>query len=349
MLFPFSLLYLLITGVRNTLFNIGVLEQRTYPFPLISIGNLRVGGTGKTPTIESLIKLLQKEGYRCLVLSRGYGRKSKGLREVMVDDKVSDSGDEPLQIKRKFPDVKVLTDRDRRNALRYVQENLPDIDVVLMDDAFQHRYVKAGLNILLTAHQEPYPEDWIMPSGNLREPASSAKRADIILITKSYKTYSPIEAERLTELIKPKNYQDIFFSFIQYSDPVNLTTNENLAKEKLASQNIVLFTGIASDAFLMNYLRRKSKKIIHLKFGDHHSFTEKNINKIIKTYKDRFISDKIILTTEKDAIRLRTNKHFALFKDLPLYYLPIEFKYHPGAKCTFEEKIINYVRENKRN
>jgi tetraacyldisaccharide 4'-kinase len=289
LLFPFSLLYLLITGVRNILFNIDLLEQRTYPFPLISIGNLRVGGTGKTPTIESLIKLLQNEGYRCLVLSRGYGRKSKGLREVQVDDRVSDSGDEPLQIKRKFPDVRVLTDRNRRNALNYVNENLPDIDVVLMDDAFQHRYVKAGLNILLTAHQEPYPEDWIMPSGNLREPAASAKRADIILITKSYKTYSPIEADRITELIKPKSYQDVFFSFIQYSEPVNILSGESLSKDQLSKLNIVLFTGIASDAFLMNYLRRKSKKIIHLKFGDHHSFTEKNINTIILSLMKRYL------------------------------------------------------------
>lgn len=307
LLFPFALLYGLITGWRNFLYNSQILKSKSYDIPVICVGNLNTGGTGKSPMIEYLIKLL-KEDYRVASLSRGYKRKTKGYHLLKGNETGSEVGDEPLQFKKKFPEALIAVDENRQKGIEALVRK--KAEVILLDDAFQHRKVTAGLNVMLTAYADLYVDDFLLPAGNLREPYSGAARAKIIFVTKCPENLTKTEQERIRKKLELRNYQQLYFSFIRYSDEIfSSITKQNL--ETLRNEKFTLVTGIANPKPLTTFLKKKQLNFIHKSFPDHHNFTQAEIEGLKK--------ENLILTTEKDFMRL--------CERLPqekLFYLPIE-------------------------
>ena len=333
-LYPFSLLYGLITQIRNVLFNKNVLKSNRFRTPTIIVGNLSVGGTGKTPQIEYLIRLLQPH-YKIAVLSRGYKRKSKGF--IIADENVSAEiiGDEPYQYYLKFPDVIVSVDANRTNGIQKLEalENPPD--VILLDDAFQHRKVQGGLNILLTSYHNLYVNDVMLPTGTLRENISGAKRAQIIIVTKCPNGLNEKEQLEIVEKLKINANQTVFFTTIDYDDELKGETTINLSE--LKKEQIVLVTGIANPVPLTEYLESKYLKFNHLKFPDHHHFSTKeivDINFLLTT-------SKLVLTTEKDYVRI-----FDRIKKLHFISIKTKFINH---KKDFDNLINHYVEQSSRD
>ncbi len=347
LLYPLSLCYGLIMLIRNLLFDIGVLKSAVFDKPVISIGNLSMGGTGKTPHVEYLIRLLQ-DRFFIAALSRGYGRESNGF--ILASKKSGGKyiGDEPLLYVRKFDQIKVAVDEKRERGIRNLIEKFPDLGVILLDDAFQHRYVKPGLSILLTDYHNLYCDDHVVPSGRLREFRMGANRADIIIVTKTPRIFSPITRRRIIEDLKIRNNQRIYFSYIQYCDPVPLNENElSVLPQKLSY--ILLFTGIADDSTLKEHLERNCTSLTTLNFRDHYQYTIKDLEMIKKRFDDLPTQKKIILTTEKDIMRLKTPDLSTFVKNLPLFYIPIEVELHGNDKQNFNNEIISYVETNQRN
>lgn len=346
-LLPFSLLYAFATAVRNKLFDWNILKQRGFEIPIISVGNLSAGGTGKTPQVEYLINLLIND-YKVAILSRGYKRTTKGFMIASGETSASEIGDEPFQIYRKFPDITVAVDEKRVHGINKLI-NLDDKpNVILLDDAFQHRYVKPGLSILLTDYHNLYTKDFPLPSGRLRECRKDARRADIIIVTKSSKILSPIVRKDIEGKIKPKNHQELFFSYIKYGNFISLT-GEVLKAKKIFFSSILLVTGIANTYPLEEYLGKFCNDIEIMKFPDHHSYTEKDVLKIIETFENIVRKNKIIVTTEKDAMRLIHPDIINHLISLPVYYIPIESELHKQNKVKFNNLILNYVRKNSGN
>ncbi|MFM9944746.1 MAG: tetraacyldisaccharide 4'-kinase [Bacteroidia bacterium] len=303
LLYPIALIYGAIIWLRNKLFDWGILKQTKFDIPIISIGNLSLGGTGKTPHIEYFIaKYISTKNIA--VISRGYGRKTKGFRYVNATDSAENVGDEPLQIKQKFGETIIAVGENRVKAIQTVLDENPEINLILLDDAFQHRYVKPSLNILLSEYNNPFWKDAIIPAGRLREFAFGFERADAIIITKC--------PENLNLKI-PENIQakQIYYSRIIYQNPV-------LLKGQL-SKKIILVTGIANPALLMSYLKTENYELIHhFNFADHHNFNGSDISNILsKTHSEKEV---LILTTEKDWMRL---KPFLEKEDLNVVYIPI--------------------------
>ena len=333
--------------VRNLLFDLGVLHSEKFDLPVISVGNLSFGGTGKTPHIEYLIRLI---GNSILIatLSRGYGRKSKGFILASRRSNVRYIGDEPLQFVKKFHNIIVAVDEKRVRGIQKLMDKFPDLGLVLLDDAFQHRWVKPGISILLTDYHHLFTEDHVVPSGQLREFRSGAKRADVIIVTKTPKVFSPITRRRILDDLKPRPSQQLFFSYITngYLVPVNVAQNQAVL-QKLSY--ILLFTGIANDYPLQEEVRRKCTNLIILKFPDHHQYEMKDLETIRTRFEDLPSRKKIILTTEKDMMRLKSEEFSNFFKDLPLFYLPIEIDFHQKDKQIFDKLIKDYVGQNQRN
>jgi tetraacyldisaccharide 4'-kinase len=349
--FPFSFLYGVFISIRNQLFDIGLLPSHEFEIPVISVGNLSVGGTGKTPHIEYLIRLLRPEFY-IATLSRGYGRKTNGFIIADTQSTAADIGDEPLQFKRKYNTVRVAVDARRVNGIRELQKNYPSLQAILLDDAFQHRSVKPGLSIVLTDYSKLYVNDFVLPTGTLREFKSGIIRADIIIITKCPVILLPIERKRLLGEIKPLPHQHVYFSYIKYGDfqPLNGEQKNPFPKEFYFERNysIVLLTGIANTSPLDYYLKDKIKNIHRCTYPDHHRFTKKDIEDVKKIFNNIAASNKIILTTEKDAMRLKGSEYTEALKDLPVFYIPIEIDFHDKEKEQFNEQIIHYVRANQK-
>jgi tetraacyldisaccharide 4'-kinase len=351
-LFPLSLIYGLITGVRNFLYNTGILPSVEFPFPVICVGNITVGGTGKTPHTEHLIDLLDKE-FSVAVLSRGYRRKSNGFMIVDSESSVSDTGDEPLQMARKFPGVLVAVDRKRVHGVKKIMELRPDIQVIILDDAFQHRSIKPGLSILLSDYERLFVRDHIMPYGRLRESRENMRRADIILITKSPGNISPIQKRLIIKEVDNAPYQNLYFTSISYLAPVPLFDNRSdkiLFPEfpDLSSSGIVLVTGIANPIPLKEYLGRiNSAELVHLSFTDHHNYTEKDIITISSAYQGLKTNTKYIFTTEKDAMRLRKFRNMPESPGAAFFYIPMQIKFLDDDANEFDKLIIDYVRKNK--
>lgn len=311
-LFPLVPIYFLVTWLRNKLYDWGIFKSSEYNIHTICVGNLSVGGTGKTPMIEYLIRLL-KPDFKLAILSRGYKRSSEGFVLADEDSSASTIGDEPFQFYNKFDDIIVSVDADRRNGILNLLKLKISPEIILLDDAFQHRKVKCRFNILLTAYQALYTNDIVLPTGNLREPASGAKRADVIVVTKCPDTISQTDKHQILLTLKPTANQEVFFSSIRYSEVIkNLTTELNF--ERLSDKKFTLVTGIANSKPLVEYLKYKNLQFEHLNFNDHHEFTSKDI-KDLQT-------KELILTTEKDFMRLLP--HFK--EQNKLYYLPIELK-----------------------
>jgi tetraacyldisaccharide 4'-kinase len=302
LLFPFTLIYDLITRIRNLFFELGFLKQTSFNIPIIVVGNLSVGGTGKTPQIEYLIRLL-KGGFKTAVLSRGYKRKTKGF--VLLNDthSVEDVGDEPLQYFKKFKDIDVAVDVNRVNGiLKLITESSPNL--VLLDDAFQHRKVIGSFYILLTKYDDLFTDDFLLPTGNLRESRAGAKRADIILVTKCPIDLSETSKNKIRDKFK-KFKTSVFFTTISYD--LKTSGYKSIFVDDLKDFEVLLITGIANPKPLLSFLNEKNVIFKHLKFSDHHNFTDKEIEKIKKDYDGLNSSKKLILTTEKDYVRLESS------------------------------------------
>ncbi len=346
-LFPFALCYGLIVWIRNLLFDLRILPSEHFNIPVINVGNLSTGGTGKTPQIEYLIRLLSSR-YFIATLSRGYGRKSDGFIIGSKRSQAKYIGDEPLQYARKFPETKVAVDERRRRGIHLLLEKYPNLDVVLLDDAFQHRYVRPGFNILLTGYHSLYTEDFLLPSGRLREPRSGADRADIILVTKTPKIFSPITRRRIVEEISPHKDQSVLFTYVKYGDPQPVYEQSRPVYPAVVSK-ILLFTGIAYDYPLREHLQRMCSELVVIKFPDHHLYSRKDIERISQSFRDLPTQKKVIITTEKDTMRLKIPELSEILKGLPLFYVPIEVGYQGSDEEKFKNLILKYVEDCKRN
>lgn len=346
-LLPVSLCYGFAMQIRNYMFDLHILPSRTFDKPVISVGNLTYGGTGKTPHIEYLIRLMTPQFF-IATLSRGYGRDSNGFILASKRSNVRYIGDEPLQFMKKFEGVKVAVDEKRSRGIQILLDKYPDLDVILLDDAYQHRYVKPGLSILLTDYHRPYTEDMILPTGTLREFRSGAKRADIIVVTKTPKIFSPITRRRIIEEIKPGKKQRIYFSYIKYTDPAPVFDTTNLVFPGRLT-NILLFTGIANDYPLKEHLERMCSELVVMKFNDHHPYSIRDVEEITKKYNDLPTHKKVIITTEKDVMRLKTPALSGYLKNLPLFCLRMEIDFHGIDKENFDKEILDYVKQDQRD
>jgi tetraacyldisaccharide 4'-kinase len=329
--------------VRNWMFNAGILKSAAFDVPVISIGNLSAGGTGKTPHIEYLIRLL-KDRFFVATLSRGYGRDSSGYILASRRSNYKYIGDEPMQVVRKFPEIKVAVDAVRERGINSLLMKFPSLNVILLDDAFQHRRIRPGLSILLTDYLHLYTEDHVIPSGMLREFRSGAKRADIIVVTKTPKVFSPITRRRIIDDLKPKPHQQVFFSYIRHHDPIPAFDWPVPFQQRYSY--ILLFSGIAHDDALREHLERKCTEFVRMKFSDHHPYSEEDLRAIIKRFEDLPSQKKAIVTTEKDFMRLRAPEMSQLLKSHPLYYIPIEAEFHGSDKEQFDKLVLDYVSKN---
>lgn len=323
LLFPFSLLYGGITTIRNRLFDMGWLKSHSYDLPIISVGNLSTGGTGKSPMVEKLIAFLMQKK-KVSVLSRGYKRKTKGFREVLVNSSVEEVGDEPLQFKRKFPNVTVAVCEERNVGIEKLKNNS---DLIILDDAFQHRKVQPSKSILLTSYGNLYVDDLVLPAGNLREPKRGADRADVLVVTKCPENLSSMEMAFIEKKLHPKPHQEVFFTKIVYSEEIK-NYKETLSLLELKNKKFVLVTGIANPKPLVGFLNHHNLHFTHRIFSDHHHFTFSEIENLDK--------EEIILTTEKDFMRLEPT-----IKNATLYYLPIEIAFLNQRAEKFFEEIIS--------
>ncbi len=344
LLLPFSLLYSLILQIRNALYDTGMLKSYPPALPVICIGNLALGGTGKTPHTEYLIRLL-KEEQNLATLSRGYGRQTKGFQYVSELSTVKESGDEPLQFKKKFKDkLVVAVDENRQHGIEQLCQDHPELDVILLDDAFQHRSVKPGLNILLTSYSRPYFSDFLLPAGNLREPRSGSARADMVIVTKCPEKLSEQEQDAFHRAIPGKV---IFFSSIRYGKLIDLKDDTERALPKGDCKTLLL-TGIADNEPLKHYLRQHSSALEVLEFPDHHDYSEADLIKLRQVFESMSEKNNIIVTTEKDAMRLRQPENLNLLQNLPIYYVPIHIEFKGDDSSEFHKLIHRYVNENKR-
>lgn len=343
---PLAWIYGAVMAFRNWLFDHGYKPQRSFDLPIISVGNLAVGGTGKTPHTEYLLRLLTNKGKQCTMLSRGYGRKTKGYYSAK-GAQPTDVGDEPWQVHCKFPAVEVCVCEKRIDGIeRILSEQQPD--VILLDDAYQHRYVKPGLSIMLTEYSRPYFSDYVMPAGRLRENRGGAKRADVIVVTKCPKELSALQMEHFRKGIAPLPHQQIFFTSFDYGEIYTfgklITTSTPKTTEEIEGKKVLLLCGIARPQNLIDHLRPRCLSLDVANFRDHHNFSDKEIEELGERAK-RY--DKVI-TTEKDAARLAS---YTLPESLRerLLVQPIEVRFLNNESQKFNQIIIDYVTENSRN
>ena len=354
-LLPLSWLYGCVVGFRNMLFEMNVLKNRSYSVPVISVGNITVGGTGKTPHVEYLVRLL-KDKINVAVLSRGYKRKTSGFVLAKKDTPLQNIGDEPYQMKQKYPEIEVAVDAKRTRGIdRLTQgrEAGKDIDVVLLDDAFQHRYVNPGINILLVDYHRLIIHDVLLPAGRLREPVNGKDRADIVIVTKCPKELTPMEFRVLIKQMNLYPYQQLFFTTLDYEPlmpvfPKSGGQKHSLSLDVLEGKHVLLLTGIASPIQMLTDLSAYSSDIEPLTYGDHHRFKKKDVRQINETF-EHMTSPKLIVTTEKDAVRLRDAEGLSEEVKKNIYALPIKISFMQNGEESFNEKIIGYVRKNSRN
>ncbi|WP_421917902.1 tetraacyldisaccharide 4'-kinase [Marinifilum sp.] len=354
LLLPLSLLYGLIMAVRNMLFDLNLLTSTEFKIPIISVGNITVGGTGKTPHIEYLITLL-KDDYKLATLSRGYKRKSKGFILSNENSTANQIGDEPMQIKRKFPEILVSVDSKRVNGVKNLlkSEQGNDLSAILLDDAYQHRHIKPGLSILLIDYNRPITRDFIMPYGRLRENAEERARANIIIVSKSPALMTPIERRIIVKELKILPYQKLYFTCLDYGHLQPVFPEEALSiddKEWTKETfSILLFTGIANPKPLREYLDSFSDRIEEYHFPDHYAFNQKDIETIEKRFNELEGYNKIIITTEKDATRILDMEIKQTCIKKHLFFVPLCIKFLKEDKSKFDHQILSYVKKNKRS
>ena len=345
--YPLSLLYGCIMLVRNKMFDWHLLPSKSYNLPVICVGNLSVGGTGKTPHTEYIIKLLMNN-FKVGVLSRGYKRKTKGFFLAESASLVTDVGDEVLQMAHKFDNIKIAVCESRRKGIEILLRNFPDLDVIILDDAFQHRYVKPGLSIILSDYSNLYTNDFVLPTGNLREFISGAHRAHIICVTKSPKVLSPIVSKDIEAKLSLQPHQKLYFTYIKHGNFIPLYT-DNGSEMPPKVYVILLFAGIANTYPLEEHLKTKCDDLRVIKFNDHYQYKEEDALALLQKFKDLYSVNKIMVTTEKDAKRLENSVFKNIFRNIPLFYIPIEIEFHNKYKTDFDNQILNCVRKNKTN
>ena len=348
LLIPFTLIYASVLAIRNLMFDCGFLKSSSFDLPIISVGNISVGGTGKTPHTEYLISILQNK-YKLASLSRGYKRKSKGFILANKYSNSLDLGDEPMQMNRKFPKLNVAVDADRVNGVQQLITNKNELklDCILLDDAYQHRYIKPGLSILLIDYNRPISHDYVMPMGRLRESASGKKRADIIIMSKCPKDLSLSEANKLKKDINPQAHQELYFTCLDYApiEPVFKSGMElsQLNKAKNKSLGILLVTGIANPTPLKKYLSSYCTELNEVKFPDHYTFKDKDLLQIEREFDNLKSDNKLIITTEKDAIRFLDMQIESDILKRNMAYIPLRIEFLHKAKDQFDKHIHNFV------
>jgi tetraacyldisaccharide 4'-kinase len=340
LLFPFALIYGAVVWLRNWMFDKNILKSASFNFPIICVGNLATGGTGKTPMTEYLVELLQDK-YITATLSRGYKRKTKGFAIANDATTALEIGDEPMQFHQKFPRLTVAVGEERLVAIPQLLHDRPETQVIILDDAFQHRTVKAGLNILLTEHKNLYTRDLMMPAGDLRDVKKSAGRADVIVVTKCRPDLTEEEKKSITAEIKPLPHQSVFFTEIVYSQPYHLFSK---APVKMDSEtDCLLVCGIANPKPLKEFLASYVHSYDMLRYADHHIFSTDDLKDIKKHFEKLQSQQKIVLTTEKDAVRLQKYKNELL--DFPVYVIPIRHRFLFGETEKFAGIIIDSVNK----
>jgi tetraacyldisaccharide 4'-kinase len=344
LLLPFSLIYGAIIWFRNWLFDKKYFRSATFNFPIICVGNLAVGGTGKTPMAEYLISFL-KNNYKTATLSRGYKRKTTGFAIANDNTTALEIGDEPMLFHQKFPDITVAVGESRLEAIPQLLQERPETELIILDDAFQHRSVNAGLNIVLTEHSNLYTRDFMLPAGDLRDVRTSIKRADIIVVTKCEPGITLREKKRLLRELKPLDKQFVFFTKIEYAQPYHLFTKEETTIN--FNDTVLLICGIANPRQLKEYLTIKVHSYEMLRYPDHHIFDMDDLDEIKKEFSKISVIDKLILTTEKDAVRLL--KFEPELRHYPIYVLPIQHAFLFDESALFEKTVTGFISSFKKN
>lgn len=340
LLFPFSLVYGAVIWLRNRLFDKNVLKSSSFNLPVICVGNLSAGGTGKSPMVEFLLRILQSH-MKVAVLSRGYKRKTRGYALAGAGTTALEIGDEPMQFHLKFPAVTIAVGEERVVAIPQLLHDKPDTQVIILDDAFQHRTVRAGLNIVLTDYNNLFTRDWFLPTGDLRDEKNSYKRADILVVTKCRADLSLSEKTTILEEIRPLSHQHVFFSSIRYGKPYHILHRHELPLA--GSMEILLVSGIANPVPLKKYLQEVSKTYYEILYSDHHIFSIDDLKDMVKRFENIQAANKIMLTTEKDAVRLV--KFEQQLKELPVYVIPIEVQFLFNEEQAFSDIITKFIKE----
>ncbi len=350
LLVPVAFLYGIVIFFRNLFYDMGIFPSEEFKSGVIVIGNLSAGGTGKSPMTEYLIRLL-KEKFSVATLSRGYKRHTKGFLIADGNSTSFQIGDEPLQFKKKFPELTVAVDENRRHGIKKLLKDFFELKTILLDDAFQHRRVKAGLSILLSDYGKMFYDDLLLPAGTLREWRSGKKRADVIIVTKCPNNITPVEKRIVIKKIDPEPHQHIFFSHIKYGEPVSVFNSSFLQMEKGEwADAAVLLTGISNPRPLSDFLQGKIGIVLSLPYPDHHEYTLVEINQLIETFNNIKAKNKIIITTEKDAMRLDKPGLIEVLEKLPMYYIPIEITFAENEKEEFNKIVTDYVvRTNQKH
>lgn len=342
---PITLIYGSVVRGRNWLYDQGHYKSIQFNLPVINVGNLSYGGTGKTPHIEYLIRLITPH-YHVATLSRGYMRKTKGYFAATSETTPEQVGDEPQLIKWKYPQVGVSVGEDRVMAVPQVLADWPETQVLLLDDAFQHRSIDPGLNILLTDYNNLYTRDELIPAGSLREPIEGAQRAQFIVVTKCPPNLTAQQREAVKQELKPLPHQKLFFSYLQYAPAYYLMNPE----QKLAQGpeiEVLLLTGIANPQPLMEYLAPRFKRVHALEYADHHAYTAADAEAIVTGFGNLESTQKAIITTEKDAVRLHTYREWFIERKIPIFVQPMQVEFFPDDKARFDTEILNYLSRLK--
>ncbi len=345
LLMPVSLLYGIGIGLRDFFYRKKILISSKFNIPIISVGNLSVGGAGKTPHIEYLIRLLQPY-LNLATLSRGYRRKTIGYRAVQQNDTVETVGDEPLMFKRKYPETFVTVNEQRALGIPLILRDKPDTQAILLDDAFQHRAVEPGLNILLTEFGKPFTRDYLLPSGRLREWRSAYHRADTILVTKCPEDITEEEKNKMTFEINPYPHQKIFFSSYRYLNPYYIL-NLKYRLELEEAMSVLMVCAIANTDYMRDYLESKVGTVREKSYADHHYFTETDLEDIEKIFAAMPGNKKLIITTEKDAMRFGLHRDWLVEKKIPIMVLPVEVYFHFDQKAAFDASVRDFLLEFK--
>lgn len=351
LLSPLSLIYGTVVFIRNFCFDTGILKSHEFSFPVIGVGNITVGGTGKTPHVEHIVSVLM--GYfRLAVLSRGYKRKTRGFVVASTASGVEDVGDEPLQIKRKFPGIEVAVDENRVRGIRNLCRYDKKLQAVVLDDAFQHRWVIPGISVLLIDFNRPLSNDYLLPAGQLREFASASRRAAIVIITKCPENIKPIDRRIFKKELNLMPWQSLYFSTISYGEPMPVFSGAPVFPERDKTGknkcSILIVTGIASPRPLRKHIRKLSPRIEQIYFPDHHRYTWRDIERIKTAWKSMKGDCKLIITTEKDAMRLRKFSNIDTEIKRHMYYMPISVSFFEKDGEAFKNQLMDYVRNNKR-
>ena len=344
LLLPFSLLYGLVVIIRNWLYDGGLLKSRQFNIPVICVGNLDVGGAGKSPMTEYLVRLLKKDS-KLATLSRGYGRKTQGYLAADDTATAAEIGDEPSQFKHKFPDITVAVCEDRVKGIQHLKK---DHNLVILDDGYQHRSVKPGFSVLMFDYGKIYDPHWLLPAGNMREPFSGRWRADILVVSKCPEDISITEQTNIAERLEPLPFQSLFFTSIAYQ-PLQAISGERSNIMIDMATTVFLLTGIANPAPLVQHIKNKTRHIIHHNYPDHHRFSLKNIAKLADEFEACTSQKKVIITTEKDAQRLVEHELQPAIEKLPIMVLPVAARFLNDSGPEFDQLVTQYVREHRTN